>query len=98
MKVKSEREVTQWYPTLCDPVDYSPPGSSVHGTLQARVPEWAAIAFSGKPRQNSDSDTRHIQSDEHTSNLASVDEMHSPNLPPVMRTFTVLSLGYFIKF
>ena len=33
-------------PTLRDPIDGSPPGSSVHGILQARVLEWAAIAFS----------------------------------------------------
>ena len=33
-------------PTLCDPMDYSPPGSSVHGILQARVLEWVAISFS----------------------------------------------------
>ena len=32
--------------TLCDPIDGSPPGSSVHGTFQARVLEWGAIAFS----------------------------------------------------
>ena len=31
---------------LCDPVDCSPPGSSVHGILQARVLEWAVISFS----------------------------------------------------
>ena len=46
MKVKSESEVTQSCPTLCDPVDCSPPGSSVHGIFQARVLEWGAIAFS----------------------------------------------------
>ena len=33
-------------PTLGDPVDCSPPGSSVHGILQARIPEWAAISSS----------------------------------------------------
>ena len=33
-------------PTLCDPIDCSPRGSSVHGILQARVLEWGAIAFS----------------------------------------------------
>ena len=33
-------------PTLCDPIDSSPPGSSIHGILQARVVEWGAIAFS----------------------------------------------------
>ena len=32
--------------TLCDPIDGSPPGSTVPGILQARVPEWVAIAFS----------------------------------------------------
>ena len=48
MKVKSESEVTQLCPTLSDPIDYSPPGSSVHGIFQARVLEWGAIAFSLK--------------------------------------------------
>ena len=33
-------------PTLCDPMDSSPPGSSVHGILQARILEWVAISFS----------------------------------------------------
>ena len=39
-------EVAQSCLTLCHPVDCSPPGSSVHGILQARVLEWGAIAFS----------------------------------------------------
>ena len=38
--------VTQSCPTLCDPMDCSPPGSSVHGILQARILEWVAISFS----------------------------------------------------
>ena len=46
MKVKIESEVTQLCPTLSDPMDCSPPGSSVHGIFQARVLEWGAIAFS----------------------------------------------------
>ena len=33
-------------PTLCDPMDCSPPGSAVHGIFQARLLEWGAIAFS----------------------------------------------------
>ena len=45
-KVKSESEVAQLCPTLSDPMDYSTPGSFVHGIFQARVLEWAAIAFS----------------------------------------------------
>ena len=36
----------QLYPTLCDPIDGSPPGPSIPGILQARVLEWIAIAFS----------------------------------------------------
>ena len=49
-KVKSESEVTQLCPTLCDPLECSPPGSCVHGIFQARGLEWAAIAFSeGEP-------------------------------------------------
>ena len=38
--------VAQLCPTLCDPMDCSPPGSSVHGILQARILEWVAISFS----------------------------------------------------
>ena len=47
MKVKSESEDAQSCLTLSDPMDCSPPGSSVHGIFQARVLEWGAIAFSG---------------------------------------------------
>ena len=38
--------VAQSRPTLCNPMDCSPPGSSVHGILQARILEWIAIPFS----------------------------------------------------
>ena len=48
MKVKSENEVAQSCPTLRDPMDCSPPGSSIHGISQARALEWVAIAFSTK--------------------------------------------------
>ena len=46
MKEKSESEVAQSCPTLCDPMDHSPPSSSVHGIFQVRILEWAAISFS----------------------------------------------------
>ena len=36
----------QSFPTLCDPIDYSPPGSSDHGIFQTRILEWVAISFS----------------------------------------------------
>ena len=41
-----ESEVAQSRPTLCNPVDYSLPGSSVHGILQARKLAWAAVSSS----------------------------------------------------
>ena len=46
MKVKRESEVAESCPTLSDPMDCGPPGSSVQEILQARVLEWGAIAFS----------------------------------------------------
>ena len=46
MKVKIESAVAQSCLTLSDPMDCSPPGSSIHGILQARVLKWGAIAFS----------------------------------------------------
>ena len=47
-------EVTQSCPALCDPKDCSPPGSSVHGILQARILEWVAIPFSRGSSQPGD--------------------------------------------
>ena len=43
---ENESEVAQSCPTSSDPMDCSPPGSSVHGIFHARVLEWGAIAFS----------------------------------------------------
>ena len=47
MQVKSESEVVQSCQTLSDPMDCGPPGSSIHGSFQARVLEWGAIALEG---------------------------------------------------
>ena len=44
----------QLCPTLCDPMDYSPPGSSVHGILQARLLEWVAMPSSRRSSQPRD--------------------------------------------
>ena len=46
--------VTQLCPTLCNPMDYSPPGSSVHEISQARILEWVAIPFSRGSSQTRD--------------------------------------------
>ena len=43
---KIKVKISQSCPTLCDPMDCSPSGSSVHGFLQARILEWVIIAFS----------------------------------------------------
>ena len=47
--INCEGEVDQSCLTLCNPMDCSPPGSSVHGIFQARVLEWIAISFSRGP-------------------------------------------------
>ena len=39
-------KLLQSCPTLCDPIDSSPPGSAIPGILQARILEWVAISFS----------------------------------------------------
>ena len=57
---KKESEVTQLCPTLCNPMDCSLPGSSVHGIFQARILEWVAISFfraSSQPRDQTQSPT-----------------------------------------
>ena len=43
---RKESEVAQSRPTLCDPVDCSLPGSSIHEIFQARILKWVAISFS----------------------------------------------------
>ena len=53
-KIESESEVAQLSLTLSDPVDCSPPGSSIRGIFQARVLEWGAIAFSEKKLQKTE--------------------------------------------
>ena len=50
----AESEVAQSCPTLCDPMDCSPPGSSVHGMLQARILERVAISSSKGSSQSRD--------------------------------------------
>ena len=64
MKVKSEREVAQLCLTPIDPMDCSPPGSSVHGIFQARVLEWGAIAISGGGWTSIQKPTPHMTSRE----------------------------------
>ena len=51
---KKESEVVQSCPTLCNPMDCSLPGSSVHGIFQARILEWVAISFSRRSSQPRD--------------------------------------------
>ena len=58
---QKESEVAQLCPTLCDPVDCSPPGSSVHGILQARILKWVAISFfRGSSRLRDQTQVSHV--------------------------------------
>ena len=59
MQVKSEREVAQSCLTLRNPMDFSLPGSSIHGIFQARVLEWGAIAFSNDQTRQHITKQRH---------------------------------------
>jgi len=61
LTTESESEVAQSCPTLCDPMDCSPPGSTAHGILQARILEWVAISFSrGSSRPRDQTQVSHI--------------------------------------
>ena len=54
-------KVTQLWPTLCDPMDGSLPGSSAHGILQARILEWVAVPFSrGSSQPRDQTQVSHI--------------------------------------
>ena len=62
--------VTQLCPALCDPMDCDPPGSSVHGILQARILEWVAISFSrGSPPPRDEPRSPALQADASPSEL-----------------------------
>ena len=60
---ESESEVTQLWPTLCDPMDSSLSGSSVYRIFQARVLEWAAISFSRASFQGMELGSPALQTD-----------------------------------
>ena len=69
-------------PTLCDPMDSSPPGSTVHGILQARILEWAAISFSKQAQNHGQNPVSGIPS--RTLGL---------EIPPYIYCLSVLSTG-----
>ena len=77
---QSESEVAQSCPTPSDPMDCSPPGSSVHGIFQARGLEWGATAFSNPIlvsllRSNQDADTHRTKTTgRHREKMASVSQ------------------------
>ena len=61
---ESESKVAQSCLTLCNSMDYSLPGSSIHGILQARILEWVAISFSrGSSRPRDQPRVSHIVAD-----------------------------------
>ena len=84
---ESESEVTQSCPTLCDPVDCRPPGSSIHGILQARILEWVAISFSrGSSWPRDRTQVSHKQADVLTSEPPGNHGLYSPWNSPGQNT------------
>ena len=78
---KKESEVAQSCPNLCDPMDCSLPGSSVHGIFQARVLEWFATSFSsGSSRARDQTQVSHIV-DRHFTVWATREVQGIPKLP-----------------
>ena len=89
MKVKNESEVAQLCLTVSNPMDCSPPGSSVHGIFQARVLEWGAIAFSDSMLYG-DLNGKEIQKEERYIDFPSGSAVKHL---PVMQDTWVLCLG-----
>ena len=80
---ESESEVSQSCLTLCDPVDCSPPGSSVRGILQVRILEWVAISFSrgsSGPRDQ----TQVSRTAGRRFNLWATSPHHNPEVGPIV--------------
>ena len=74
IKVKGESEVAQLCLTPSDPMDCSPPGSSIHGIFQARVLEWVAIAFSDMVLQK-------VLNEKNSQNLLQIKIPYDPAIP-----------------
>ena len=91
---ESESEVAQPCPTLCDPMDCSLPGSSVHGIFQAIVLEWIAISFSRGSSQPRDRTQVSRIVDRHFTVWATRDNTFSCSLSQVGRGKLVPYLGW----
>ena len=77
--------VAQSCPTLCDPMDCSLQGSSIHGIFQARVQEWVAISFSRGSSRPRDPGLWHC-----SQTLYRLHHQGSPKLSPVRRVYAPL--------
>ena len=74
--LKVKVSVTQLCPTLCDPMDCSSPGSSVHGILQARILKWVAISLRDLPNPGIDPGSSALQADSLLSEAPGVPSVH----------------------
>ena len=83
MHVKSESKVAQSCPTLCDPMDCSPPGSSVHGIFQARILEGVDISFSSRSSRLRDWTQVSCIVGRHFTVWATREDMHASPFKPV---------------
>ena len=75
---RKESEVAQSCPTLCNPMDCSLPGSSVHGIFQARVLEWVAISLSkGKKTGENSNSKGYMNPNFHSSTIYNSQDMEA---------------------
>ena len=79
--------VTQLCPTLCDPMNCSPPDSTVHGILQARILEWVAIPFPGDlPNPGIEPRSPALQADSLTSEPSEKPSDNTRQDPKIIKT------------
>ena len=93
--MKSESEDAQSCPTLCDPMECSLSGSSIHGIFQARVLEWIAISFSsGSSQPRNQTQVSRIAGRHFTTREAGGPDIRGPKPPGEEIVASIFSRGF----
>ena len=95
--VKVKVLVAQLHLTLCDLMDCSPPGSSVHGILQARILEWVTISYSRESSARMEPGSPTLQADSLPSEPPGKPLSESMSFHPVLWEFTLSSVVLFVQ-
>ena len=95
--VKVKVLVAQLHLTLCDLMDCSPPGSSVHGILQARILEWVTISYSRESSARMEPGSPTLQADSLPSEPPGKPLGESMSFHPVLWEFTLSSVVLFVQ-